>query len=251
MNQDGGQVMRKLLLASASAIAIASVAPAYAADLPTKGPIMAPIAAPIPFTWTGLYVGANVGWGNSRFKTQGFLSDGDPTSYNTLSSNVSGLIFGGQLGYNWQFAPQWVLGIEGQIEGSSMNGFGLQNGCCQLWAKTDALASVTGKLGWTGWDPRQMIYVKGGWAWAKNETMFSYALSTTHNRNGWTIGGGWEWSPVITPNWSFFVEYQYYDFGTKNQSNCFSNDTTCSTVDVKQTVNTVKVGTNYRFNFGR
>ena len=104
--------MKKLLLASASVIAIATAAPALAADLPSRAPAYVP-AAPPPFSWTGLYLGAHVGWGTVHYNTLGFLSDGDPTSYNTGSANVHGSIFGGQLGYNWQFAPQWVIGVEG------------------------------------------------------------------------------------------------------------------------------------------
>src|SRR5262245_50823913 len=98
--------MRKLLLASTSVIAVASAVPAYAADLPAKAPAMV-APAPIPFTWTGLYVGAHVGYGYSKFTNQGFTDSGFPTSFNTGSASTSGVIFGGQLGYNWQFAPQW------------------------------------------------------------------------------------------------------------------------------------------------
>ena len=122
-----------------------------------------------------------------------------------------------------------------------MNGFANNVGCCQMWANVDTLASVTGRLGWTSWDPRTMIYVKGGGAWMRDEILFSYALSTKHTRSGWTIGGGFEWAPVIAPNWSFFAEYDYYDFGRKLQANCFSNDVSCSSVAVKATVNTVRV----------
>jgi outer membrane immunogenic protein len=242
--------MKKLLLASASVIAIASAAPAQAADLPSRAPAMiAP--APPPFSWTGLYVGAHVGWGTSHFSSQGHASDGDPQTTGTGTANVSGSIFGGQLGYNWQFAPQWILGVEGSISGSGMNGFTNAHDS-QIWGKVDRLASVTGRLGWTPWDPRTMLYVKGGGAWAQNEVLFSYALSDTFNRSGWTIGGGFEWAPVIAPNWSFFAEYDYYDFGTKTVPITFTRcECGQSTADVKQTVHTVRVGANYRFNFGR
>src|SRR6476661_10425301 len=148
--------MRKLLFASTSAIAIAVGVPAYAADLPAKAPAMMAPAA-IPFTWTGLYVGAHVGWGNSHVNSQGIDSTGF-TAFNTGSANVSGLVFGGQLGYNWQFAPQWIVGVEGMISGSSFNGFAYPPACCFFWAKVDALASITGRLGWTPFDPRQMLY---------------------------------------------------------------------------------------------
>ena len=46
------------------ALATMGVVPAVAADLPVKAP-PAPVYAPLPFTWMGFYVGANVGgaWG--------------------------------------------------------------------------------------------------------------------------------------------------------------------------------------------
>jgi hypothetical protein len=47
---------------------------------------------------------------------------------------------------------------------------------------------------WTGWDPRTMVYLKGGAAWARNEFMFSSALSIKTSPSGWTIGGGVEWA---------------------------------------------------------
>jgi outer membrane immunogenic protein len=243
-----GEYMRTLLLASASVIAIASAAPASAADLPAKAPAMvAPMA--IPFSWTGLYVGAHVGWGNSHLNVQGFLPSGTPTSFNTGSANVSGSIFGGQLGYNWQFAPQWVIGIEGMFAGSGMNGFSYPAACCFMWSKVDALASVTGRLGWTPYDPRQMVYIKGGYAWVKNEYLFSYGINTTETQGGWTIGGGFEWAPTWAPNWSFFVEYDYYKFGD-HTTNVYGSETNPSHAAINQAINTVKVGANYRFNLG-
>lgn len=241
--------MRKLLFASTSAIAIAVAAPALAADLPTKGPaVMAP--AVIPFSWTGLYVGTHVGWGNSRMDIQGFDSAGLPTVFNTGSTDVSGVIFGGQIGYNWQFAPQWIVGVEGQIAGTSMTGFNYPAACCWMHSKVDALASVTGRLGWTPFDPRTMIYVKGGWAWIKNEYLFSYGLNTTENQSGWTLGGGFEWAPTWASNWSFFAEYAYYQFDHHNTV-VFGSSTSPSSASIKQNINTVKVGANYRFNWGR
>jgi outer membrane immunogenic protein len=71
------------------------------------------------------------------------------------------------------------------------------------------------------------------------------------NRRGWTVGAGVEWA--FLPNWSAFVEWDHYDFGRKrlvSNTRCFID---CSFVsdevlmDVKQRVETVKTGVNYRF----
>ena len=65
--------MKNLLLASVSVIAVVSAVPVLAADLPTKAPMMmAP--APAPFSWTGLYLGAHVGWGQTNYNTQGYCN---------------------------------------------------------------------------------------------------------------------------------------------------------------------------------
>jgi outer membrane immunogenic protein len=65
--------MKKLLLAGITGIALVASAPADAADLrkPTyKAP--PPVVAPVPiFTWTGLYIGGNVGYGWSHTSTIG------------------------------------------------------------------------------------------------------------------------------------------------------------------------------------
>ncbi|MDE2284132.1 MAG: porin family protein [Hyphomicrobiales bacterium] len=237
--------LRTSLLATAALAALSVAAiPAEAADMDI---MKAPPPAPA-FSWTGLYLGVNAGWGNSHMSTQGFLPSGAPTSFNTGSANVSGIIFGGQLGYNWQFAPQWVVGIEGGIDGTGMNGFDYPAGCCFMWSKVDALASVTGRIGFTGWDPRTMIYAKGGWAWVQNQYMFSYGLNTTEQQGGWTVGAGIEWSPTFAPNWSFFAEYDYYGFGNHSTA-VFGSSRTPSSAAINQSINTVKVGVNYRFSF--
>lgn len=240
--------MKKLLMISVSAVAIATAAPALSADLAAKAP------APVPyFTWTGLYVGAHVGWGQDKFdNTQGFLPSGVPTSFMTgLSATSGGTMFGGQLGYNLQVSPAFVLGIEADISGLAMNGFSYAHpysNCCFAWFKSDALTSVTGRIGYTGWDPRTMFYVKGGGAWVRDKSMFSYALNSTQDRAGWTVGAGIEWAPAMLTNWSLFAEYDHYGFGTKNMSECFT--ATCSAVAVRQNINSVKLGANYKFNLG-
>jgi outer membrane immunogenic protein len=90
--------------------------------------------------------------------------------------------------------------------------------------------------------------VKGGWAYARDEIMFSYALNKKLDRNGWVIGFGFEWAPVIAPNWTLFAEYDYYDFGTKNTGQFSAGN--ASSADVTQKINTVRVGANYKFNLG-
>src|SRR4051812_12919643 len=64
------------------------------------------------FSWTGWYVGLNAGTAPTKIGH----SVTAPTLF-TSSANgrVGSVIFGGQAGYNWQFTPQWVAGVEGDI----------------------------------------------------------------------------------------------------------------------------------------
>jgi len=246
------------LLAGVATGALAIAAPAYAADLrmPVKA---APIAAPAPyFSWTGCYIGAHLGWGWGK-KDFGnpftLTSDGAPTGLPSVAASVdtSGAIFGGQLGCNYQFQNNFVIGIEGSVSGADINGFNAApaSDAAVLHAKTDFLASVTGRLGWNGWDPRTLFYVKGGVAWAHDRYEFlggSEQHATDQSRTGWTIGVGVEWVLPFAPSWTAFAEYDHYDFGSKRA--LFTDTASSSThlfFDVKQTIETVRVGVNYRF----
>jgi outer membrane immunogenic protein len=118
---------------------------AMAADLPVRAPVY---KAPPPvavFSWTGFYVGGNIGysWGNARTDIAGNGSiatfpglshappfdafPGFPSSYAFADANtarLSGIIGGAQVGYNYQFNPRWVLGFEADIQGSGERGSG-------------------------------------------------------------------------------------------------------------------------------
>jgi outer membrane immunogenic protein len=79
-----------------------------AADIAIKAPMAAPAAV---YSWTGWYAGVNVGggWGESK---NTFTADfPPPTPAGSDTTQVSGVIGGGQLGYNWQ-SGTWVLGVD-------------------------------------------------------------------------------------------------------------------------------------------
>jgi outer membrane immunogenic protein len=274
--------MKKLLLASVAAVALAAAGSADAADLGTRPVYKAPpIAAPVPvFSWTGCYIGAHIGggWGRKEFSDPadpnipssstttgatlffvGWLSPG------SLQVDPSGVLGGGQVGCDYQFAPNWVVGIEGEGSGADIRGSALDplfpppTFNKTFHAKTDWLASVTARVGWT-WD-RWMLYGKGGVAWAgdkyhvdeiKSSTNFTYDASET--RTGWTVGVGLAWA--FWQNWSAFLEYNFYGFGRRdvffpcNQVGVGS----CGVdgpVHVKQDINAVKFGINYLFGWGK
>ena len=108
---------RGYLLATAGGVAAAAASGGVqAADLPMKSPPPAPyVAAP---SWTGFYVGVHAGgvWQSTE------ATYGDPSSDCSGCGEIGGgskggFIGGGQIGYNWQFAPTWVLGVEATISG--------------------------------------------------------------------------------------------------------------------------------------
>ena len=111
-------MLRKILMTTVAASAM--VGSAYAADLPRREPPPAYVP-PVPiFTWTGFYIGANVG-GAFRANNRGPLEDavffGGAAPVGALivanNNNNSGrFLIGGQAGYNWQI-NNFVLGIEG------------------------------------------------------------------------------------------------------------------------------------------
>src|ERR1043165_268380 len=176
--------MRRELLASVSAdalvIASASAAmlfsdPADAADLRPALKAPPPMAPQAPvFSWTGCYVGAHVGWGwGHADHTQTSFSSSFPQFRRSASAGLSnnGALFGGQVGCNYQFAGNWVVGVQGDFAGTDFNGKGADpfpgaDGDELIALKTEWLASVTGRIGFTAWNNQALFYFKGGGAWA-------------------------------------------------------------------------------------
>lgn len=233
--------MKKFLLGTVAFVALGT-ASAVAADLPARTYTKAPAyAAPI-YNWTGIYVGAHIGaafGGDNSYST---------TDLTLLGSNRdAAFLGGGQLGADYQFSPNWVLGIEGQISGLSGNDRNFVSGANVLRDRYDWLASVTGRLGYT-WGPG-LIYAKGGVAFRDDNGLAATAgflpAVTDRESTGYTVGGGLEY--MFAPAWSAKVEYQYYNFGTTNVAFAPAGPTYLS---YKDDLHTVKVGVNYHFNWG-
>ena len=98
-----------LLVAAAFGLAAEQ---ALAADLPRKAPAYVPPAPP-PVTWTGCYIGANVG---------GIFTNGDVTFAGVeVSRDNSGFAGGGQIGCDYEFSGGWVIGFRNMFDGTSVN----------------------------------------------------------------------------------------------------------------------------------
>jgi outer membrane immunogenic protein len=232
--------MKKILLAAT--VAALSSTSVFAADLAarpyTKAPAPAYVA-PI-YNWTGFYLGAHLG---GAFGSNNTTLNNAGRGVSIPIDTKGGFLGGGQIGYNWQFSPNWVFGIEGDISGLDYKRTAVDSFGDVLQQKTDWLASVTGRLGYT-WGPG-MIYAKGGVAFRDNGGFSSsYAGYSVDNKStGYTVGGGLEY--MFAPAWSAKVEYQYYNF-----SDSHLYDTGVLVGNFKTDIHTVKAGINYHFNWG-
>jgi outer membrane immunogenic protein len=241
MKLEGLPMMIRKLLVSAAMLATMTGG-AWAADLPnTKGaPAFAPPPPPV-FTWTGLYIGAQAGyeWGNAYNHIDTAAGAVIPGATNS----TSGVVGGGHIGYNLQIS-QFVIGIEGDVEGTSDRGSSVEpNG--SIFSQNDEIqGSVRGRLGWA-WD-RVLIYGTGGVAFASIRDTASLPPafdSQTVGRAGWTAGGGIEYA--LDPNWSVRAEYRYTDYGHYT----FPLTTTSpgDVAHIHDTDNRVEVGFSYKF----
>jgi outer membrane immunogenic protein len=247
---------------AASAITLTQIA--SAADLPRKAPAYTPF-----FSWTGCYIGGNIGYGWGR-ETVSISNLGETTgvpelagiSLGPVAGDTNGFLGGGQIGCNYQFAPNWVIGIEGDgqaahIKGDLAQSFsfvsptGPSTVTGTAHAQANWIASATGRFGWT-WD-RVMLYAKGGVAWAGDKysadlPAFNEHIETSVTRPGWTVGGGLEWA--FSNNWSAKVEYDFYNFNTRNLAfpgTIAGVPEVVPGIDIKESISTVKFGVNYRF----
>jgi len=242
--------MKSMLLGGAMCL-FSSVC-ALAADMGVP-PMSVPLAPP-PFTWTGCYAGAQAsgGWGQKNLSdTNGILAPTPPVTGINLS--ISGWVVGGQIGCDYQFAPSWVVGIEGEASGGNIGGNtnaalpAVPGDVVNFNVRTDFLASITGRVGYA-WD-RWLFYTKGGVAWAGDnygaaDLLGTFGFQGAETRIGWTAGAGVEWA--LWNNWAVKLEYDYYGFGTRSVT--FVDNTISGIigdVDIKQNIQVVKLGVNF------
>lgn len=251
--------MNKLLLVGAAVIASLSTAPASAADMP-----LAPAyPAPLPFSWTSCYLGAHLGggWANKQITDpvqlvqDSFLGFGTTTGVTSVSTTASGAVIGGQVGCDYQFAPTWVVGIEGAASGSTINGsthvalpLGNPGDSATFTGRADFLPSVTGRLGYA-YD-RLLFYAKAGVAWAGDKYTVTGSFQGTgfgfeglDSRTGWTAGAGMAWA--FSRSWSANIEYDYYQFGNASVLMTDANNGFSGLVNAKQSISVVKAGVNF------
>ena len=248
-------MLRRILLASVGVVALAGTA--FAAEPPPAPPPV--YVPPVPiFTWTGIYVGGQIGYAWGTVDANAGDNFGDFTSFSTTADGVIG---GGHVGYNLQL-NQWVFGLEGDVDGSSLskttsdiifipslvNAGGPFGGAipATVSANLDVQGSIRGRLGYA-WD-RVLLYATGGVSFggfnASIDTPFGYA-SRSNTRVAWTAGGGIEYA--VTNNWSIRAEYRYTPYGrnTIYATNAF--ELIGGFANAKFDENRVQVGFSYKF----
>lgn len=258
--------MRKALLTTTAFFVLAGSA--FAADLPnTKGPaVFAPPPPPV-FTWTGFYVGANVGL-SAGIDDLSWIDPAGATliTARTRSMGVSGGVEGGFL---YQFpSSNFVAGVEADFQGSDLKGTWIDNivptgalaGEYQLGSQVQWWGTARLRLGYALGTPIGDIlpYVTGGFAYGRvenNADAPGVAFDWGSTQTGWTAGAGLEYA--ITPNLLFKTEYLYTDLGGFNLTVPVASGirgfvaAALPAVDLQlrtdTTFSTVRVGLDYKF----
>lgn len=225
--------MRRSLLASTALTASSTLVSGavFAADMAVKAP---PRPAPIPFSWTGCYIGGNAGGAWTQIDNS-VTTAAPPFAIVTSDTSGSDTSFtgGGQLGCSWQFNPSWVGGLEGDINyihASSTQHNNILGRGGEDTVRTTTLrwfSTVRGVFGYA-WGP-SFLYATGGLALGGVNSSVAltdtgpgvptstiFAGSEAATRAGWTVGAGYAYA--FNDRLSLKLEYLHFDLGTVHYS---------------------------------
>jgi outer membrane immunogenic protein len=275
-------VTRNFAMTGAALMAMTVAGSAFAADLAPVYKAPAKAVAPAP-TWTGFYIGGNIGYGWDTHSPRFGASTDDPFfaqpladllaagSYPaSLSPDAQGIIGGAQIGYNWRLSSPWLIGLEADIQGSGIKGSDTRTlsplffdvTTTSVTKSIDWFGTVRGRIGFLA-NPQWLLYATGGLAYGETKLSFNSvdvsqgcniftlcgAGSSSGVRAGWTAGGGVE--AMLAQNWSAKVEYLYIDLGGRSMSVPTSTIPAInfnSSTDFREHI--VRAGVNYHFNWG-
>jgi outer membrane immunogenic protein len=248
--------MKQLAMAAALAVCTSSVA--FAADAVVDEVVIVDEA----FDWSGLYVGANVGYGWASVEYEGiFVPILGADIGAGFDTDPNGIVGGVQIGFNQQLG-RFVLGVEADLQASDVSGSVGQisntvAGTIDTTADYDLkwFGTLRGRVGITAAD-RLLLYGTAGIAVGEAENSFSFIVDPVFGPNygggtsgsstlhGWTAGAGAEYA--FSDNWSLKGEYLYVDLGMQvidRLPSPFSGPGISSDLSFQ----TVRLGVNYRF----
>jgi outer membrane immunogenic protein len=253
----------KTLIASV-AFTVLGTAVAGAADMAVKARPSPPVPA---FSWTGFYIGANIGgaWANNNWTDTLFL-----TNFNKVNSNNDGVfIGGGQIGGNYQIGS-FVIGGEWDFDWAGNNNGGtsvVNPGVANIVVTNNNrwITTVAARFGFAL--DHLLLYGKAGGGWVGNNNLtvtnlttgvsltcgsFSTLTNCGSNSSGWLVGAGAEYA--FTNNWTAKFEFDYLGLGNRtfvipatSPIVALAGDTFTSN---NRNISMVKVGVNYLFNWG-
>ncbi|WP_442755263.1 outer membrane protein [Methylocystis sp. JAN1] len=214
-------MLKKFLLSCAALPALAALS-AKAADLPTRKAPPSPPPAPV-FTWTGLHIGYNSGYGGAVYEANVGLANPllGGTATRTFDQG-SGWFIGGQVGYDHQFSNGVVLGLESDMQWSDIRSSHQATTTASApllftYANTQQslewFGTTRGRLGFAF--GRLLPYVTGGVAYGEVSATGLQALAagltssgTARSTNvGWAAGAGLDIS--LSSRLSARAEYLY------------------------------------------
>ena len=231
-------------VSSVAALLVVASSGAFAADLAIRKAPPPPPLIPV-YNWTGFYIGGNVG---GAWETGTITDDFFGVSF---SRTRSGFIGGGQVGYNWQVSPNWVVGVEGMFDGTDIRSDSgavfVNNEVLSATEKVDWIATVAGRIGYAS--NNWLFYGKGGGGWVHDSATVTdvqpngdvFSVSVSDTRGGWMAGGGIEYG--FTPNWTARVDYTHIGLSDVTNTGLFVGDT----ITLSRHFDMVTAGINYKF----
>jgi outer membrane immunogenic protein len=266
--------VKRLFFRGVAFLALAAGGTAFAADIPLKAP------APL-YSWSGCYIGGNVGYGGSLDDSISFTGAAQAAFYSSnqfptsIPVNPKGVVGGGQVGCNAQF-QQWVFGVETDLQASEMK---VSDTLSPLpLAGTQFATAGTENRKWFGTlrprigllvTPFALLYATGGLAYGDTEVGFNIqpvatpaatcalsgtciAATASGTSVGWTAGAGLEW--MFARNWSVKAEYLFVDLGSRQVTGMTLPNATppgSYTAAAEFREHVARVGVNYKFDWGQ
>src|SRR5262245_21027936 len=228
----GSMTMTNFTRIGIAAMAAAAItSSAQAADL--RRPVYKAPPPPPVFSWTGCYIGGQLGGQWARF-TGDVRYPGDAFGHPAATAsrdfdNDGNFLYGGQVGWNWGLnGGGFVLGFEGDAAGISRNDdanveifrFGAPVATDHFNTTGRFRSQATLRLrGGVTFD-RMMLYIAGGVSWARIGATHSFirdgdgslVFDSSRTRTGWNIGAGIEYA--LADFWTIGLEYRYTDYGS-------------------------------------